>query len=359
MSPAFTGSAVRVLIVDDSAFMRVALSRMIACEPGLEVAGTAGSGSEALDKLRSLDPDIVTLDVQMPGLSGLETLRAIMNYFPRPVIMVSATTEENAGDTVQALALGAFDYVPKRLSATTLDILHVRNNLIAKLHAAADARRPPESPVSRRPVRRATSHQEPASCPALVAIGASTGGPKTLLDILTPLPRDLSVPILVVQHMPAGFTAPLAQRLDSLCSLAVREAVDGEPIRPGVVYIAPAGWNMTVERFTAATTVIRLDSRPVSNCPHMPSVDVMMKSVAETFHDCALGIILTGMGSDGAEGMKAIQLHGGTTIGQDEASCVVYGMPRACAELGLLHRVLPPCQIPGYILTTVGYRKQA
>lgn len=357
-----THSTIRVLVVDDSAFMRTALARMIASESGLEVAATACGGSDALDKIASLDPDVVTLDVEMPGLDGLQTLHCIMHEFPRPVIMVSAATEKDADKTFTALAAGAFDYVPKQLSATSLDILHIQTDLIAKIRAAGQSRRShPTGLLSRKP-----PHSSPAEfgashsmiAPAIVALGTSTGGPKALQEILPLFPRDLSVPILIVQHMPSGFAAAFAQRLNSLCSITVCEAAHRESIRPGVVYIAPSGMHMSVERVSDSRTILRLDTHP-DDCVHIPSVDVMMTSVAEAFRNRALGVILTGMGSDGAAGMNAIHRRGGLTIGQDEASCTVYSMPRACAELGVLTCVVPLSQIPAQILQATRYRRYA
>ncbi len=361
MSLDITNPEVRVLVVDDSAFMRTALSRMIESEPGFTVAGTACSGAAALARIETLDPDVVSLDMEMPGLSGLETLRLIMAQSPRPVIVVSAVTEKDAEATFDALSAGAFDYVPKHLSSTSLDILHIRDDLIAKIQAAALSRnsRSIDAPVKRPP--RASGPDCPSfafSAPAIVALGSSTGGPKALEQILTLLPQDLSVPILIVQHMPAGFTGPFAQRLNTMCRVAVREAAHRELIRPGVVYIAPAGTHMTVERSSASRSNICLDTHPEDSL-HIPSVNVMMKSVADAFSNLAMGIILTGMGCDGAEGMQAIYRRGGFTVGQDEASCTVYGMPRACAELSILSRVVPLSQIPAVILQATRYRKRA
>jgi len=352
---------IRVLVVDDSAFMRSALSRMISSEAGFEVVGTASCGSDALDKIPVLDPDVVTLDVEMPGLDGLETLRCIMAQPPRPVIMVSAVTEKDAEITFNALGAGAFDYVPKELSSTSLDILHIQPDLIAKIRAAALSRNSHLGGVSRRkPARSILSECQNSSStsPAIVALGTSTGGPRALQEILPLLPRDLSVPILIVQHMPPGFTAPFAQRLNSLCSVTVREAAHKDPILPGVVYIAPAGMHMTIDRPSESLSLICLDKQP-ENSMHMPSVDVMMKSVAKNFGNSAMGVIMTGMGSDGAQGMKAIYREGGLTVGQDEASCIVYGMPRACAELGVLNRVVPLSGIPSQILQATNYRRRA
>jgi two-component system chemotaxis response regulator CheB len=347
--------------VDDSAFMRTALSRMITSDPDIVVLGTAACGSEALERIAALDPDVVTLDIEMPGLNGLETLRLIMAQRPRPVIMVSSVNEKDAEITFAALGAGAFDYVPKHLSSTSLDITHIRDDLIAKIKAAAQTRRPhPVTAEARKPPQTATIAENAPlrGAPLIVAIGISTGGPKALEDMLPLLPRDLSVPILIVQHMPRGFTAPFAQRLNGLCSVSVREAIHQEPIQPGVIYIAPAGIHMTVERPPGMRALIALIPEPVKHL-HIPSVDVLMASVAEVFGSLAMGIIMTGMGSDGAVGMRAIQRAGGLTIGQDEATCVVYGMPRVCAELGILHRIVPLSQIPQQILRAIHYRKRA
>jgi len=357
-----TRAPIRVLVVDDSAFMRNALSRMITSESGLEVVATACSGSDALDKIASLDPDVVTLDFEMPGLDGLETLHRIMRQFPRPVIMVSAVTEEGADNTFNALAAGAFDYIPKQMSPTSLDISHLRMDLVAKIRAAAQSRNQhtPNS-LSRKPPQSSwleTRNDDSCCVPSIVALGVSTGGPKALQEILPIFPRDLSVPILIVQHMPPGFTGPFAQRLNSLCSVTVREAAHGEAIQRGVVYIAPSGQHMSVERSSDSQAKICLDPHP-EDYLHVPSVDVLMKSVAETFGNLAMGVIMTGMGSDGAQGMKAIHRSGGLTIGQDEATCTVYGMPRACAELGVLTRVVPLSHISTQSLLATHYRRQA
>jgi two-component system, chemotaxis family, protein-glutamate methylesterase/glutaminase len=351
---------IRVLIVDDSAFMRIALARMIASDPSLEVAGTARSGSDALRQVPALDPDVITLDVEMPGLDGLETLRRIMLRFPRPVIMVSSVTARDAEITFSALGAGAFDYVPKQLSSTSLDIAHIQQDLIAKIKAAAQSRLQSTTPARRKPPQAVLSFQQKTLpiTPAIVAIGTSTGGPKALQEILPLFPNDLAVPILIVQHMPLGFTAPFAQRLNSLCSVPVREATHHDLIQPGVVYIAPAGMHMTVERPFDSRPFICLATEP-GGFVHMPSATVLMQSVAATFHSLAMGVIMSGMGDDGSTGMAAIHREGGLTIGQDEASCAVYGMPRVCAELGVLNRVVPLAQIPQQILMATRYRMHA
>jgi two-component system chemotaxis response regulator CheB len=351
-------SPIRVLIVDDSAFMRAALSRMITLDPALQVVGTAASGGEALQRIVPLNPDVITLDVEMPGLDGLETLRRIMAQFPRPVIMVSSLTLKSAEITFNALAAGAFDYVPKQLAANSLDILHIRDDLISRIKAAAESRLlKAHLDLPRKPPRRELPRKEaPASAVTIVALGVSTGGPKALQEILPRLPGDLPVPILAVQHMPAGFTAPFAERLNSLCALTIREASHGEVVRPGVVYLAPGGVHMTVNRSSGSRTEICLSDKP-ENQLHVPSADVMMQSVASAFHSQAMGVIMTGMGSDGSQGISAIHREGGFTLGQDEASCAVYGMPRVCAEMGILDKVVPLAQIPQEILQAALYRK--
>jgi two-component system chemotaxis response regulator CheB len=350
---------IRVLIVDDSAFMRIALSRMISVDTDFHVVGTAAGGTEALQKIAALDPDVVTLDVEMPGLGGLETLRRIMSQFPRPVIMVSSVTERDKELTLNALAAGAFDYVPKQLSGMSLDIHHIREGLLAKIRAAAESRRSREHVALKKPPRAELSKRgDSPPATTIVALGVSTGGPKALQEILPILPGDLPVPILIVQHMPAGFIAPFAQRLNSLCAISVCQASQGDLVRPGVAYLAPSGSHMTVDRSIPARTVIRLSAR-AENQAHVPSVDVLMQSVATEFRSHAMGVILTGMGSDGTQGMSAIRREGGFTLGQDEATCAVYGMPRACAEAGILDKVVPLSQIPREILQATRYRKSS
>jgi two-component system, chemotaxis family, protein-glutamate methylesterase/glutaminase len=348
----------RILIAEDDE----ALARFV--RQGLEgehyAVDVFPDGEQARVAASESEYDLVILDLNLPKLDGVSVLRHLRLKKPSlPVLVLTQRTRVE--DRVQCLDTGADDYVPKQLSSTSLDILHIRQDLVAKIRAAGLSRKP-SSPGSflKKPPRSATPEfpDVPSNAPVIVAIGSSTGGPRALEQTLPLLPRDLSVPILIVQHMPAGFTAPFAQRLNTLCSVTVREASHREPLLPGVVYIAPAGMHMTVERPATSRALLCLNTHP-ENYLHIPSVDIMMKSVAETFRNLAMGIILTGMGSDGADGMNAIHRHGGLTIGQDEASCVVYGMPRACAEMGTLTRVVPLLQIPAQILHATRYRKRA
>jgi two-component system chemotaxis response regulator CheB len=351
-----------VLVVDDSAFMRTALTRMIESDPSMKVIGAAQDGNEALEKVVALQPDVVTLDVEMPRLNGLDALKRIMSDVPRPVIIVSVATQEGADITFEALSLGAFDYVPKQMTTGSLDIIKIRDDLVGKIKTAASAR-------CRKPVQHTSGLQESRSLVLprsaltqglrIIAIGTSTGGPKALQDILPVLPMDLGVGILVVQHMPSGFTGPFANRLNKLCKVSVHEADQHQEIMPGCVYIGPAGLHMTVDRPPAGLARICLSHEPVGTL-HTPSVDVTMLSVAQKFRSAAMGIILTGMGTDGAVGMQSIFKAGGVTVGQDEATCTVYGMPRACAELGVLQRVVPLQGIPEQILiATEHYKRRA
>jgi two-component system, chemotaxis family, protein-glutamate methylesterase/glutaminase len=377
MSLSSSHPTVTVLIADDSPFMRTALSRMVESDESLSVIGTAQSGLEALAKIDALQPDVVTLDIDMPGMDGLETLKRVMAKAPRPVIIVSSLARRGAEATIEALELGAFDCIAKGLSYASEDVLKVQNELITKIKAAAGPhafgrsmsassasgpsvsdRSVPAFRISARldalpqPVTSGTHR----TAPAVIAIGASTGGPKALNELLSALPANLPVPILIVQHMPVGFTAPFAQRLDDICQLEVHEAKQGDLLQAGHVYVAAAGKHVTVRRRSVAEVVLNLSFLP-SNVVHIPSADVMMCSVAEVFGSSAMGIILTGMGDDGTRGMKAIFSAGGLTLGQDQATCVVYGMPRSCAEIGVLSEVAPLPDIPGRIMAAVRQRK--
>jgi two-component system chemotaxis response regulator CheB len=335
------GSLIRVLVADDSAFMRTAITRMVESDPQLKVVGAAHNGVEALELAATLNPDVITLDIEMPRLDGLGVLQRLMEENPRPVIIVSSLSQEGAEATLQALDLGAFDCIPKQLSYASLDIIKIRDHLVEQIKAAAVSRpRRRLKTAAPAPVAPVSAGFRGLARPEVVVIGTSTGGPGALREIIPALPADLPVGVLVVQHMPTGFTGPLARRLDSLSAITVREATDGHLLQAGEVLIAPAGFHMTVSRNGAGKSTIRVGDEP-NGTLHKPSVDVTMLSAAEAFGARAMGVILTGMGSDGARGMSAIRERGGITVGQDEATSVVYGMPRACAERGILRRVAP------------------
>ena len=349
--------AIRVLVADDSAFMRTAITRMVQYDPQLQVVATAQDGEEALEKIAQLDPDVVTLDIEMPKLDGLGVLRQLMAENPKPVIMISSLTQEGAEETLNAFDLGAFDCIPKALSYASLDIMHIRDELIAKIKAGAAAKDTfRRKKLALPPPRPAAAPRNPwvhkGAVPSVIAIGTSTGGPKALQEVLPKLPADLSAGIVIVQHMPQGFTGPFAKRLDGLSKITVHEAADGEAIKPGLALLAPATWHMTLFRRSASQYSVRLSKDPPKTL-HTPSADVMMLSAAEVCGPAVMGVIMTGMGYDGSLGMKAIHEKGGRTLGQDEASCAVYGMPRACAEMGILDRVVPLSQIAEEIVHTV------
>lgn len=333
---------VRVLIVDDSSFVRKALMRIFSGDPAFEVAGTAASGSEALEKIAVLKPDVVTLDVVMPGMDGLETLRAIMESHPTPVLMLSQLTRQGTELTLRALELGAMDFVDKS-SAGIMDFFELAEEIKGKVRSIAGGR----------PMRVGTgahvlSSRDGRGKVDVVAIGASTGGPVALQMILPRFPGGINFSILVVQHMPRGFTGPLAQRFSTLCNVPVREAGEDDPIRPGEVLIAPAGLHMTVKRTNGLSTV-NLSLEP-QGATHRPSVDVLFASVARNYGRRCLGVILTGMGSDGASGLKLIREAGGLTFGQDETTSAIFGMPRIAAENGAVDKVLPLDSIAEEIL---------
>jgi len=336
---------ISVLVADDSAFMRTALRRMIESDDALRVVETACDGVDALAKIHKLRPDVVTLDIEMPRLNGLKTLKHIMLQCPRPVIMVSSLTQEGAQVTLDALDLGAFDYISKDLSYASLDIVKIRKDLVAKIKAAASSNAFSTSLPS---ISKFSSIAFPRTAilgrahdrtPEIVCIGTSTGGPKALQQLLPSLPASFPSGILIVQHMPPGFTGPFAQRLNTLCKIQVREACDHDPVEPGVALIAPASWHMLPYR-VGNKAFVQLKKEP-GDTLHRPAVDVTMLAAANAFGPATLGVIMTGMGDDGARGMKAIHECSGYTIGQDQTSCAVYGMPRSCAELGILDCVVP------------------
>lgn len=351
---------VRVLVVDDSAFMRKILSDLLQSEPGITVIGTARDGTDGVEKCLALQPDVLTMDIEMPKLDGFGALREIMSQRPTPVVMVSSHTREGADATVRALAMGAVDFVAKPSGAISLNMHVARNELVAKVMGAASA-----TPRYRRaaadvlPVRLEAKFQVAAAamdrrwetapiCRRLVVIGCSTGGPGALHQIIPRLPADLAAGVLVVQHMPAGFTRSLAQRLDEISAIHVTEAEEGTRVVAGQVLVAPGGYHMVVD----ADGRVHLNQEPTVHGVR-PAVDRTLESVIPIWGSRLVGVILTGMGYDGAKGMVSLKRQGGRTIAEDASTCVVYGMPKVVVELGAADQVLPIQEIAEAIVRMI------
>ncbi|MBP2654933.1 MAG: response regulator receiver modulated CheB methylesterase [Firmicutes bacterium] len=333
---------IKIIVVDDSAFMRKVLSDLFAAEMDFTVVDVARNGQEAIDKVKLLKPDVVTLDVEMPVLDGISALEVIMREVPTPVVMVSSLTKDGADATIRALENGAVDFVAKSAGPIS-NIDNIRTEIVAKCRAAARANvnklqkfqavRPPASEYKLSPSFSVAVKEQ------IVAIGTSTGGPRALQELVTRLPGNLPCGVVIVQHMPPGFTKSLANRLDSLCALSVKEAEHNDVVKPGSVLIAPGDYHMTVER-DGTRTVVKLNQGPPIGS-HRPSVNPLMESVAKIYGSLATGVILTGMGSDGARGMQEIKQSGGYTIAEDQSTTVVFGMPKSAIELGIIDKVVP------------------
>lgn len=334
--------SIRVLVVDDSVVVRKVLCEVLASIPGVELAGTAATGRIALAKLPQLNPDFVTLDIEMPGLDGLQTLVEIRKLYPKlPVLMCSTLTERGASVTLEALALGATDYVTKPSNSESLAATkeQFKRELSSKiLGLSGRARTAPTAAArlaSRPPHARASMPQRVD----ILAIGTSTGGPNALADMIPHLPEDLPVPGVLVQHMPPLFTRLLAERLDSRSALTIREAEPGVKLEPGSIWVAPGNYHMTVSR-RGTDVVLALNQEPPENSCR-PAVDVLFRSVARTYGANTLAVVLTGMGSDGTLGARNIREAGGQILVQDEATSVVWGMPGSIAAGGLADQVRP------------------
>jgi two-component system, chemotaxis family, protein-glutamate methylesterase/glutaminase len=326
----------RVFLVDDSAFVRRALTRVLAIEPAFTVVGEAATGAEALARIPAADPDLVTLDVAMPGMDGLQLLPALLRWKPTlKILMLSAHTSRGAEATMAALAGGAVDFIDKT-TFNVMDLEYLRREVVDRLKALAPHPGTRGAGEMRAP---APAEVDLARCDVCV-IGASTGGPAAVQRILQALPAWFPIPIVVVQHMPVGFTRPFAERLASLARVRVAEAQDGARLAAGTALIAPAGQHLRV----SPNLAVVLTTEP-REAKHIPSVDVTMRSAARSRPGRVLGILLTGMGEDGAEGMATIRASGGVTIAESEASCVVYGMPRAAVQRGGAEWVLPLADI--------------
>lgn len=350
---------VRVLVVDDSALFRRLVADVLSAEPGIEVVGVAPTGRIALAKIPDVAPDLVTLDVEMPDLDGLATLAEMQRHFPEiPVVMLSSLTERAAAVTLDALALGAADYVTKP-SARNLDGARerLRSELVPKIRAIAMTRRaaslPSRSPAARAraPIDLSRGGPAPATPVLVLGVGASTGGPAALARLLSALPSDFPIPILIVQHMPPVFTRLLAQRLGAEAQLPIREAIPDAELLPGEVWIAPGDHHLAVARHGSQVRLRLHQGAPENFC--RPSVDVLFRSLARTYGAGLLAVILTGMGQDGCRACREIWERGGRIIAQDETTSVVWGMPGAVVRAGLADCVLPLDELPAEILRRV------
>ena len=347
---------IRVLTVDDSALMRQVLATLLSKDPGIEVIGSAPDPFIAREKIKALNPDVLTLDVEMPKMDGLTFLEKLMRGHPMPVVMVSSLTEAGCQTTLRALELGAVDFITKPKIDLREGMEDVAQDLIAKVKAAAIANVKRQASGVRREMTPLTSHSSPLmssmikTTDTIIAIGSSTGGTEAVKDVLMALPPN-TPPILITQHMPERFTKTWADRMNSLCRISVKEAEDGDSVLPGHALVAPGSYHMTLVRSGARYTV-RINQDPPVN-RHRPSVDVLFASVAQYAGANAVGVILTGMGGDGAKEMLAMKQAGAFTIAQDEASCVVFGMPKEAIKLGGVDKILPLSEIPAAIVAYV------
>ncbi|MBO8170998.1 MAG: chemotaxis response regulator protein-glutamate methylesterase [Bacillaceae bacterium] len=353
---------IKVMVVDDSAFMRKVVADMLQHDPDIEVIERARNGREAIEKVKQLAPDVLTLDVEMPEMNGLETLDWLMKNHPVPVVMLSSLTQQGADTTIKALERGAVDFVSKPSGSISLDINKVENELIQKVKTAAKMKRirpriPPVHPVHPvQPGKRlvsGTGSKQTSHLTNLVLVGTSTGGPRALQHFLSPIPPDINAAFLIVQHMPPGFTRSLAERLDSLYPLKIVEAKQGQRIENGIAYIAPGDYHMKVEKDAGGRPIISLSQDPPRG-GHRPSVDVMFESAEKLADINKYIVIMTGMGSDGTAGLTRLQESGvKMAIAEDESTCVVYGMPRAAIQSGHIDHILPLPDISKFLIDQI------
>src|SRR6266849_4215075 len=344
---------IRVLVVDDSALMRKLIPAILARDSSIEVVGTAMDGAFALKKIEELKPDVVTLDLEMPRMDGMETLRLIMRRAPLPVILFSTHSKEGGYATLKALAFGAVDFVTKPKDAAAGHLEQIADLLIAKIKVAkraAGRKLPPAVIEETVAPKKATRAALPPR--RVIAIGISTGGPNALQYVLTQIPADFQSTIVIVQHMPEGFTEMFAKRLDECCALEVHEARSGDLLLAGRVLICPGNRHMMVRRMPRGDMAVLSDGPPVNG--HRPSADVLFHSVAQGFGLIAVGVIMTGMGDDGAEGLGAIKAAGGMTVAQSEDTCVVSGMPRAAIVKGYANKIVALDALSSFLVSHCG-----
>ena len=343
----------RVAIVDDAKFIREALARLLEGDDRVSLVGSAACGEELLDNLDRWRPDVITLDLHMPGMGGLETLDRLMAVRPTPVIILSTHSGKGAPQTLEALSRGAVDFIDKE-AYSLIDFHALRTVLLDKILGVAplDPGRSGTPPHEAKPPKTVPDLAAPVGPVGLIAIGASTGGPLAIEKILCRLPSTLTVPVVIVQHMPPGFSQAFAERLDRTVPLTVREIADGDLLLPGTVAMAPAGRHLCLGRVGEALVAV-LSEEP-ADVPHRPSVDVLFQSASGLLGPGVIGVLLTGMGADGAQGMAQLARADAYTIAQDEASCVVYGMPQAAVALGAVREVVPLHRIAPHLLALLG-----
>jgi len=330
---------VRVLVVDDSALMRKLIPQVLATDSSIQVVGTAMDGIFGLKKIEELRPQVITLDLEMPGMGGLEMLKEIMRTHRLPVIVVSSHSTQGASVTLKALSMGAFDFVAKPTDVPSR-MPEIAQELIAKIKAAAHSRGitvsgPEHRAITAREKAAPIANAQPTR---VIAIGISTGGPQALQYVLPQLPKEFPATIVIVQHMPEGFTEMFARRLDDICAIRVKEAQSGDLLLPGRALVCPGSRHLRVKRMARGPVAVLSDEERVNG--HRPSVDVLFESVAQEFRENSIAVLMTGMGEDGANGLGMVKDAGGLTIAQNEESCVVYGMPKAAIERGYAVRVV-------------------
>jgi len=334
-------SKIKVMVVDDSALMRKLISEILSSDPSIEIVAKARNGLEALEKIPETDPDVITLDINMPIMDGVKALKQIMKEFPRPVVVISSLTQDEADITFKVLELGAVDYIPKPSGTISLDIKKISQEIIMKVKQAKTVKL---DKIKRSALRKFDSYSKKlkfGEAKYAVAIGISTGGPKTLIDILAQLQPDSETTYLVAQHIPPHFTSSLVERLNNYTPIPFERAESEMSLMGGKGYLAPGGWHISI----TCEKRIKITKRPL-DAIFYPSVDVLFKSVAEVFKKDAIGILLTGIGSDGAKGLLKIKENGGITIAESEETAIVFGMPAAAIEIGAAQIIAPSYKIP-------------
>ncbi|WP_242860843.1 protein-glutamate methylesterase/protein-glutamine glutaminase [Defluviitalea phaphyphila] len=354
----------KILVIDDSAFMRRVISDIINSDNRLIVVGTAKNGKEGLRKIKELNPDVITTDIEMPTMNGLEMIKILMETTPKPVLVISAFTKEGADTTIKALELGAVDFITKPENIFKINKEETKKQILEKIITASNIRNLPHKNIKnirkdiknieKNTIKKESIKEYGKYLRKIVAIGTSTGGPRALQEVLPYIPKTLPASYVIVQHMPPGFTKSLSERLNSLSDITVKEAKDKDILYPGVAYIAPGDYHILIEKANNSSDYwIRLSSSPPV-AGHRPSVNVMFNSLIETNFNDIIGVIMTGMGTDGLEGMKNLKRKKNAfIIAQEEKSCVVYGMPRAVIEAGIADVVVPLHKIAKEIIKVV------